>query len=287
MYEIDTFATNMPMLLSYLKASFARKKARRFFREYPYEIERFDLSQEGPIEFANWKNPLVKNHLVSQSMVNFFRKFIPQGSMAIDIGGNIGDTTVPMALAAGKAGIVLGFDPNPHVFKILEINAGLNKDKTNIIPLPFAITEEDGEFYYGSSEASFSNGGISTEKDNRHGSFTLQQKIQGINLENYLQKHYASWVNKLSFIKIDTEGYDKEIIKSISPLLEKYKPVVAAECFGELTKEERKELFDSLADKGYELYYFGDFEENTPTEKITSAEGMNKWEHFNLYAKPI
>lgn len=275
------------MLLRYLKATFARKKARRFFSEYSYEIERFHLPQSGSIEFANWKNPLVKKFIPTQSNVNFFKQFIPEGSLAIDIGGNIGDTTVPMALAAGKSGLVLGFDPNPHVFKILEANAGLNKELTNIVPLPFAITDKDGDFFYASSEASFSNGGITAEKSTRHGVYTLQQKIHGINLENYLEKNYASRINQLSFIKIDTEGYDKEIIKSIAPLIGKYKPVVIAECFARLTKEERKELFHSLADKGYEVYYFADFEENTATEKIADAAGMNKWEHFNVYAKPI
>lgn len=273
------------MLLRYLKATFARKKARRFFKEYPYEVSTFTLSNEGPIEFANWKNPLVAHIEITQSQVNFFKQFIPKGSLAIDIGGNVGDTTVPMGLAAGKEGLVLGFDPNPHVFKILEINSGLNKNRTNIVPLPFAITENDGEFFYASSEASFSNGGISTEQQSQHGAYTLQQKITGINLENYLNKNYGQWINKLSFIKIDTEGYDKEIIKSISPLIERYKPVVVAECFGKLSREERKELFDGLASKGYELFYFGDFEEGTPVERIANAEDMNKWQHFNFYAK--
>lgn len=273
------------MLLRYLKATFARKKARRFFKEYPYKVETFSLPAEGTVEFANWENPLVSRIEITQSLVNFFRQFIPKGSLAIDIGGNVGDTTVPMGLAAGKEGLVLGFDPNPHVFRILEINAGLNKSKTNIIPLNFAITEEEGDFYYASSEASFSNGGISTEPSNQHGAFTLQQKIKGINLEQYLNKQYAQWINKLSFIKIDTEGYDKEIIKSISPLIERYRPVVVAECFGKLTKEERQELFDGLANKGYELYYFGDFEEGTPTQRIENAAAMNNWQHFNFYAK--
>ena len=273
------------MFLRYLKSSFARKKARRVFQEYPYEIDKFDLSTEGPIEFANWINPLVERFEMKQSTVNFFKQFIPKGSLAIDIGGNIGDTTVPMALAAGKEGVVLGFDPNPHVFRILQINAGLNKSKTNIVPLNFAITEEDGEFYYASSEASFSNGGISTDKESKHGSFTLQQKINGINLERYLDKNYSHLINKLSFIKIDTEGYDKEIIKSISPLLDRCKPVVVAECFFKLTKEERKKLFDGLAGKGYDLFYFGDFEEGTKVERLATADDMNKWEHFNFYAK--
>lgn len=273
------------MLFKYLKASFARKKARRFFCEYPCEIYKFSLSTEGTVEFANWKNPLVAHIEITQSQVNFFSQFISKGSLAIDIGGNVGDTTVPMALAAGKDGLVLAFDPNPHVYRILEVNAGLNKDKTNIVTLPYAVTEQDGEFFYTSSEASFSNGGITEERSSKHGAFQLQQKIAGVNLEKLLDTQYTNWINKLSFIKIDTEGYDKEIIKSISSLLQRCKPVVIAECFGELSASERKELYDLLVAKGYELFYFGNFEEGTKVEPILNAEDMNRWRHFNFYAK--
>ncbi|RRB02774.1 hypothetical protein [Larkinella rosea] len=49
----------------------------------------------------------------------------------------MGDTT--MAFAVGKTGLVLAFDPNPLVFKILEKNASLNKDQTNIEPHRMAI----------------------------------------------------------------------------------------------------------------------------------------------------
>ena len=245
------------MLFRYLKESFARKKARRVFNEYPAKVSSYSLAEEGNIEFGNWTNPLMKEKVITQTEVNFFKRFIPKGSLAIDIGSNIGDTTVPMALAAGKEGLTLGFDPNPHVFKILVANAGLNKDKTNIVPLPFAISDEDGEFYYGSSEASYSNGGITTEANSQHGNFTLAEKVKGVNLEKYLEKNYPSWLSKLSFIKIDTEGYDKEIVKSIASLIVKYKPVIISECFTELTKEERYELYDVIADKGYDLLFCG------------------------------
>lgn len=273
------------MLLKYLKATFARKKARRFFSEYPIEISTFNLADEGKVEFGNWKNPLTSPITLTQGEVNFFKRFIPKGSLAIDIGGNIGDTTVPMGLAAGKEGLVLGFDPNPHVFKVLEANVALNKDKTNMVALPYAITEEEGEFYYGSSEASYSNGGISADNNKQHGSFTLPNKVKGINLQQYLAAHYPQWINKLSFIKIDTEGYDKEIVKSIAGVLEQYKPALVCECFKQLTKEERQELYDVIANKGYDLFYFEDFNDKTATEPLT-RDGMMKWPHFNLYALP-
>jgi FkbM family methyltransferase len=273
------------MLFDYIRKKLARKKARRVFSEYPIEVDSYNLPQEGKVDFANWRNPLLAPKVITQSEVNFFKQFVPKGSLAIDIGGNTGDTTVPMGLAAGTEGLVLGFDPNPHVFKVLESNAGLNKEKTNITVFPFGIADQDGEFYFSSSEASFSNGGLTKEQSKYHGSFTLSQKVKAVNLEQFLDKNYSNWLNKLAFIKIDTEGLDKEIIKSIAGLIRRTKPVIISEVFTKLSKAEREELYDSVAQHGYKLHYFHDFEEGTQAHLI-SREDMMKWKHFNFYAIP-
>src|SRR5207249_11402124 len=110
-------------MFKYLRDSFTRKKARRITAKYPARTDVYNLENEGRIEFANWENPLTKSFIITEPMINFFKKFIRQGDMAIDIGANIGDTTVPMAIAAGKEGLTLAFDPNPYVFEILKINS--------------------------------------------------------------------------------------------------------------------------------------------------------------------
>src|SRR6185312_7228767 len=163
-------------ILSYFKESFRRKKARRITMEYPAKIDSFNLKDEGKIEFANWDNPLLSPKIVSQEMVDFYKKFIKKGDLVIDIGANIGDTTVPMALAAGVYGVTLGFDPNPYVSKILNVNASLNKEKQNIVQLLYAISVKDEDFYYVSSDASFSNGAISLSKNSVHGKFVYPDK---------------------------------------------------------------------------------------------------------------
>jgi FkbM family methyltransferase len=275
-------------LLNYFKESFRRKKARRFTREYPAKINSFDLKDEGKIEFANWDNPLVNPKMVTQEMVDFFKKFIKKGDVIIDIGANIGDTTVPMALAAGSSGITFGFDPNPFVFKILEVNASLNKEKQNIIPLLYAITVKDEEFYYVSSEASFSNGAISPTKNSVHGKYIFPDKIKGINLLAFLEEKYNERLKDFSFIKIDTEGYDKEIIKSIPELINKYKPTIVAESFGNNTPEEKVELYNVIAQHGYEIFYFEDFDINAKIIKLENSHDITKWKKtINIFAVPI
>jgi FkbM family methyltransferase len=193
-----------------------------------------------------------------------------------------------MALAAGSSGIALGFEPNPYVYKILEKNASLNKEKQNIVPLPYAITLKEEEFYYISSEASFANGSISPTKNSAHGKFIYPDKIKGVNLQVLLQQKYKDKLKNLSFIKIDTEGYDKEIIKSISDLIEKYKPAIVAESFKYSTPEEKIELYDVIKQHKYDIFYFEDFNINARIIKLEKSNDITNWKKtINIYAVPI
>jgi len=273
-------------MFTYLLKSFRRKLARRFTRKHPTAVDVFDVPGVGRVRFANWTNPLVEKKVLSAETVGFFQQFLRPGDLAIDIGANIGHMTVQMALATGPDGLTLGFDPNPYVFDILTENAGLNPEKAAMAVYNLAITDHDDEFYYNSSEASFNNGGISSEPLNKHGKYALSQKVKGVNLESFLEKKYSTFLSKLKLIKIDTEGYDKEIIKSISNLLDKYQPIIITECFGGNTLDEKFEQYNLLVNKGYELYYVADFVATAETVRLTCKEDMLKWKHFDLYALP-
>ena len=266
-------------IFSYLKQSFARKKARRVFQQYDIRVDKFTLTNGEEIEFANWLNPLVKPKEITLHEMNFFRQYIPEGSLAIDIGANIGDLTVSMAMAAGADGLVLALDPNPHVFRVLEANAALNRGKANIVPLRFAVTEEETQFYFASSDASMGNGGLITDlNDNRHGKYKLKDPIRGVNLGKYLQEHYMNWLPKLSLIKVDVEGLDYYVLRSLEPLLEKYHPVIITEVFHDISVEMREDTFKLLKKYGYKLQDLGDFhtEAPMPARPVNTLEDMPK-----------
>ena len=271
-------------MIKYLIHSVRRKIARKITKKYPTRIDNFNIATIGNLRFANWENPLVKTKVISLENINFFRKFLHEGDVAIDIGANIGHMTIPISIATGKKGMTLAFDPNPYVFEILSINSKLNPHITNIQPFNYAISEEDEDFYYNSSEASFNNGGISREKQNKHGKYSLDKKIKGIALEKFLMQSYKDSISNIKLIKIDTEGYDTEIIKSILKLVMKYKPVIISECFGKSSTEKRFKQFELLNSIGYSLYYFSDFIENAEIIPIRKKEDMCNWKHFDLYA---
>lgn len=272
-------------MFTYLKRKFEKYKVKTTFKEYGHEVVDYDLPELGKVSFARWLNPLEAEKHISQNQVNFFKKILKKGDFVIDIGAHIGDSTIPMALAVGKEGTVLGFDPNPYVFKILEKNASLNKTLTNIIPLNFAITTHEGDFFYNSSEATYNNGGISESQQNKHGKYALADKVHGVNLERYLNELYSEVLPNLTLIKVDTEGYDTEILKSILPFIKKHRPNLIFECFPKLSKTERFFLYDLIADLGYDLFYIGGFDDKAAKEHIT-RDNMLNWKHFDILAIP-
>lgn len=245
-------------MLSYFKKSFARKRARRTFQKYGYRVDKFRLKNNEEVEYANWLNPLITPKIITQHEIDFFRQYIPEGSFVVDIGANTGDLTVSMSIAASGSGLVLALDPNPHVFAILEANAKLNEGKANIVPLQFAASDQETEFYYASSEASMSNGGLIQDlNDNRHGKYKLEAPIKGVHLGNYLITHYAEWLPKLALIKTDTEGLDFEVLKTLEVVLEKYHPVVISEIFHDMSAATREGIFNLFKRYNYTIINAG------------------------------
>jgi FkbM family methyltransferase len=273
-------------LFDFVARKIEKVRSKSSLHEYGYQVKSFELSQEGRVEYARWLHPYEQPKSITQDMVNFFRLYTKSGGLAIDIGAHTGDTTVPMALAIGPLGIVLGLEPNPHVFKILEKNSQLNKNKTNIIPLCFAATDHDGEFEFNYSDASYCNGGyFQSLQTQRHGHSHVL-KVQGKNLESYLRTTYENILSELCFIKIDAEGYDKEIIKSLRNLLNEYKPVIISECNKNLTSEERNDLYNVLDESGYDVYKLEGFSEKLKPVLIKVSSEMMNWQHFDLVAMP-
>jgi len=270
-------------MLQYFKKRLEKSQLKKTFKEYGFEVKNFQIENFGSIDYARWLHPSDSPKSIDASKIKFYQKLSKKGGMIIDIGAHEGDTTVPMALAAGKDGLVLGLEPNMYVYKVLEKNASLNTDKTNIIPLCFAATEKDGDFTFNYSDASFCNGGfLSKIKKKRHGhNYTLN--VTGKNLQDYLFKNHQDDLQRLDLIKIDAEGYDKEILKSLPTILEQFKPNLMIECYKRLNLEERNELYDIVDGYGYQLYLLDDFEEFNTLVKIDKSN-MTDQKHFEMLA---
>lgn len=284
-FWISVLLTKSLSMLSYFEKRRKKKERKRTFSEYGHDMVNFDLEEVGNVDYAQWLHPSVGNYDLTSSMISFYKELTNEGDTIIDIGAWAGDTTVPMGLVVGSQGTVIALEPNPYVFKVLAKNAELNPDKTNIVALPFAATEKDGEFVFNYSDASFCNGGFLSQIKNQRHRHKFELKVQGRNLEKYLTKNHSEALKRLSLLKIDAEGYDKEILKGLSSFISVHKPNIMVECYKRLTMEERHELYDSIAVHGYHLYMIDGFEENA-NRVLLNRDNMKIKKHFEILATP-
>ena len=270
-------------MLDYLKAKLERRRLKRTFAEYGHTVERFEIDGYGTVEYAQWQHPFEKPKVLTRAHIAFYERLAAPGDLIVDVGAHTGDTTVPMALAVGPAGEVIALEPNRYVFEVLAANAGLNPARTNIEPLCFAATAADGAFTFNYSDASFGNGGfLSAIESDRH-RHAYELDVEGRNLQDYLRAHHAADLARLALVKVDAEGYDKEILKSLAEVLDRYRPTVITECYRRLTEAERLDLYAVLEGHGYAAYRLGDLEGGAPLERL-SAGDMMATRHFDLLA---
>ena len=86
-----------------------------------------------------------------------------------------------------------------------------------------------------------------------------------------LRTEFADWLPKLSYIKVDAEGYDRAILASILPILRERRPVIRTEVFRKLVASERYALFDLLADAGYRRASLSGREPTRSANRSTAA----------------
>lgn len=205
------------------------------------------------ISYHRWLHPYQGDwevdYLFTDEILSNLKKIIRPNSTVIDIGAQTGNMSVAYSLFADK---VYSFEPNPATFEVLEKNSLVN---TNIIPFNFAVTDEVGPLTFHYSDRGFCNGGFATRTHRGIGvtGHVIPIDVYGINLVEFIDGENID-IQDLSLVKIDAEGHDKEIIKTIRPILEKYKPVLITEIYNGLDELEVQELIDVIHSIGYKAY---------------------------------
>jgi FkbM family methyltransferase len=222
-------------------------------RVYGHRIQRIDLPEDGLIEYARWLSPAARDLDLRQAELDELRTFLHEGDLAIDLGAQVGDSTLPIALACGATGTVLAFEPNPLTFAVLAANATLNPTRTHIVPIPYAAAEADEPLVFDYGNPFLDNGGDHTGISRwRHGS-AFRIPVQGRRIEPFIRSRYAHLLPRLRYIKTDVECHDLAVLRSIDALIMEFRPFIKAEVNGALTADDRRALHDFLTDRGYSV----------------------------------
>ena len=166
-------------------------------------------------------------------------QLVNNGDSVIDIGANIGTTAISLSRSVGESGKVFAFEPQQIISQCLSANVLLNNIK-NIEVYTLAVSSKSGWVYLDTDE-------LSTK--GRYGSVSVADKghlVKSINLNEFK-------IKECSFIKIDVEGHEWEVIQGAESFLNSHKPVVYFEAKKELTST--RECIKWFMGNGWDCYW--------------------------------
>lgn len=253
-------------------------------RHYTYSVKDYDIGPDITVHYAQWTHPGEGIKVISRDLIEGYRRYVNAGDFCIDIGAHSGDTTLPMAVAAGKSGCVLALEPNPYVYHVLEKNSRANAHVCNICTMQAAAATKEGFMEFEYSDAGFCNGGrhegISAF---RHG-HAYKLPVFTVDLTNELRSDFSDYLPKLKFIKIDAEGYDLYVLRSLSAIIKEFTPVIKAEVFKKTSARYRTELLSFLSELGYAVFKIAS-EPTLPGDKLTTSN-IDPGKHYDIICLP-
>ncbi|HVX57435.1 MAG TPA: FkbM family methyltransferase, partial [Candidatus Saccharimonadales bacterium] len=176
----------------------------------------------------------------SQAEPNLWRKIVRAGDTVIDIGANIGALTLALYdLVGGDKGKVLAFEPQPENYKLLLENA---KGK-NIHTFTCALGAKEGEI---------SVPALSELKHTNYGGIELGgSNVSYRRALHTLDQYTKNMLSPISFIKIDVEGMEAEVLKGAKQTIAKHRPVLYVE---NDRSEKSAELLQLIFDMNYFVF---------------------------------
>ena len=139
----------------------------------------------------------------------FYARFIDQNDFCFDIGANFGNRIKPLLKIGAK---VLAVEPQEACYEFLQMKFG---KEIILVTKGIGSKEEVKDFYISnmSTISSFSQEWIKSVKENRFKNWNWDESIQ---IEMTTIDNLISLYGKPTFIKIDVEGYELEVLKGLS-----------------------------------------------------------------------
>ncbi len=149
--------------------------------------------------------------------IEWIDNYIKNGDTVFDIGANIGIYCLLIAKKYPNS-TVLAFEPEAGNFYKLNKNILLNNLK-NIVPFPIGISNKTGISKFFISSTDFGSSCHSLDKPFSDGIVFIPKHEQGIatySLPDFINFSHLPFPNH---IKIDVDGFEKNIIESARPVL--------------------------------------------------------------------
>lgn len=135
-------------------------------------------------------------------MEGFLREYLLRGDVVVDVGANIGTTTLVAAHAVGPQGQVYAFEPGPTTFEALVDNISLNA-AVNVNAGQYVVGNETGEVAFSQSGAD----------DQRRVTADNGVRVPQVRLDDLDIRE------PVALCKVDVEGYELQVLRGAERLL--------------------------------------------------------------------
>ena len=155
----------------------------------------------------------------------FVDRFVPPGSVCIDVGANVGDTAI---LFARRCRHVYAFEPNPELFGRFH---SVTEAYGNITLVPFAASDRRQTLPLHLSGADLTATASSLDRVTGR-----SVEIECVTLDDWCRDNDVA----PGFLKIDAEGHDVSVIDGAAETIAYHRPIILLEASG--TDAERQLL---------------------------------------------
>jgi FkbM family methyltransferase len=172
----------------------------------------------------------------------FLKKYLKEGDVFLDVGAYIGDISCAACRMVGSNGFVYAVEPNPKNSELLTKNFKIN-GFNNAVIFNFGLsdTTKFGELYSDEEGNSGASSFIRTELSRSN--IGLQVNLTTLDILIREKK-----IRIPTFIKIDVEGYEIEVLRGAKQMLRSYSPILCIEYVREMNREKgsSEDIFDFI-----------------------------------------
>jgi len=172
---------------------------------------------------------------------------VGEGDTCLDVGANVGALTLAMARRVGPAGRVYAFEPGPLTFPRLARNVVLNASlRDTVVPLQLGVADKPGTLYW------------NEEPDNRGNATLLHASGAPVRVVSIDDHFTGADLRRLTFVKIDVEGMEYEVLAGGRATWLAHRPVIYLETLRDFESARGAPLIERveglLRELGYTLF---------------------------------
>ena len=210
----------------------------------------YEVNLSEAIDFALFLSGSFQKEVIASTYYK-----IPNDAVIFDVGANVGSMSLPLAEQT-KNGQIYSFEPTHYAFSKFKKNLSLNTDLAKRITLINTFVSDKVTKF--DTSATYSSWKLSSDDVNKHqthgGTKNSSEGVGVVTLDEVVEKEK---IQRLDFLKIDTDGHEFYVLKGGKEAIAKFKPVIVFEVGAYLLKErgiDFKEFLDFFKKLNYQLF---------------------------------